>query len=89
MQVGRNRRRRFHGRRQPHVHGDLCGLGPGRKQHEQKDDSLELGVEAGNRGDGEGAGVGKHDGGAQIQAERTDMRDDEAFMPAFLAVGVM
>ena len=84
MQVGRNRRRRLHGRRQPHVHGNLCGLGPGRKQHEQKDDSLELGVEAGNRGDGEGAGVGKHDGGAQIQAERTDMRNDQGLHAGLL-----
>ena len=75
--------------RQPHVHGDLRGLGPSGKEHQQKDDSLELGVEAGNRGDGEGAGVGKHDGSTQIQAERTDMRDDQAFMPAFLAVGDM
>ena len=84
MQVGRNRRRCLHGRRQPHVHGDLCGLCPSRKQHEQKDDSLELGVEAGNRGDGEGAGVGKHDGGAQIQAERTDMRNNQGLHAGLL-----
>ena len=33
--------------------------------------------------------MGKHDGGAQIQAKCANVRDDEAFMPAFLAVGDM
>ena len=87
VQVSRYGRGGLHGRRQPHVHRHLRGLCPGRKQHEQKDDGLKVGVQAGNRGDGEGTGMGKHDSGTQVQAKRADMRDDEGLHAGLLGGG--
>ena len=77
VQVGRDRRGGLHGRRQPHVHGDLRGLCPSGKEHHQQHRGLNGRIEARDSRNGKRTGVGKEYRGAQVQAKGSDMRDDK------------